>query len=113
MTSKEDMKQWTIDLPALMEYEKILRPYITEKTTKIIFETYDYPFLDEPCCIEFEPSTPVKEMLVQFLSALDLAIDKKFGSGGKEQVKGTCYDRITFKDTHENYKYVYIGNRYT
>ena len=94
---KMDTRPWEID-PAMEKlYQDIINKNVTEKTTKIIVQSYSCTYLDKPCSVEFLPGTCVKEVLQKPVRVIETKIDKKLGH--EAVLKGSLYTRLILEDS--------------
>ena len=95
-TVKMDTRPWEIEPTMEKLYQDIINKNVTEKTTKILVQSYSCTYLDKPCSVEFLPGTCVKEVL-QKLMSLETEIDKELGH--ETVLKGSFYTRLIFEDS--------------
>ena len=94
---KMDTRPWEID-PAMEKlYQDIINKNVTEKTTKIILQSYSCTYLDKPCSEEFLPGTCIKEVLQKLMRVIETEIDKRLGH--ETVLKGSFHTRLIFEDS--------------
>ena len=96
-TVKMDTRPWEKD-PAMQKlYQDTINKNVTEKTTKIILQSYSCTNLDKPCSVEFLPGTCLKEVLQKLMRVIETEIDEKLGH--ETVLKGSFYTRLIFEDS--------------